>query len=51
MKAALAERLEAEKSVENGIRLASWIKALPKISPSLQIHLITADTFNKENAG
>lgn len=50
-KAALAERLAAWKSVENVIWRGSWIKALQKIRPSLQIHLIPADTFNKENAG
>lgn len=50
MKAALAEQPEACESMENGIWLGSWFKALPKISPSLQIHLIPADTFNKENA-
>ena len=51
MKAALAEQPEACESMEKGIWLGSWLKALPKISPSLQIHLIPADTFIKENAG
>lgn len=50
-KAALAERLEAGISVENVIWRGSRIKALPKIRPSLQIHLIPADTFNKGNVG
>lgn len=33
--------------MENGIRLGSWFKALPKISPFLKNHLISAVTSNK----
>ena len=47
LNAVLAEGPLLAKSVENGIWLQSWFKALPKISPFLKIHLITAVTSNK----